>query len=264
MMSEVRRRSFWRGVLGEFVGMTIFVFVGTGSTTRWTPSGYPADVVQIALAFGLSIATLAQCLGHISGAHFNPAVTLALLTGCRLSVWRALAYVGAQMLGAVTASAILLGVTPKSRNSTLGLNALAEGVTPGQGLGIEIIVTFQLALCVFATTDKQRSDLTGSGPLAIGLSVVMGHLMAISYTGCGINPARSFGPAAVTGNFTNHWLYWVGPVIGGVAAALLYDFVLTSRPEHVSERLKVLTSGPAEEYNVESEADSARMEMKPK
>ncbi|XP_051871362.1 LOW QUALITY PROTEIN: aquaporin-1-like [Pristis pectinata] len=264
MMRELRRHSFWRAMLAEFLGVTIFVFLSTGSATKWTGSHVPADIVQIALTFGLSIATLAQCVGHISGAHLNPAVTVGLLVGCRLSVVRALAYIGCQMLGAVTASAILLGVTPTSRNSTLGLNALADGVTPGQGLGIELIITFQLVLCVFATTDKRRSDLSGSGPLAIGLSVAIGHLMAIGFTGCGMNPARSFGPAAVTGDFKDHWLYWVGPMIGGVAAALLYDFVLTTRYRDTSERLKVLTSGPADDYDVESEQDSARIEMKPK
>ncbi|XP_038654488.1 aquaporin-1-like [Scyliorhinus canicula] len=261
---EVQRKSFWRAVLAEFLGMTIFIFLSIGAATKWTPSGFPADVVQIALTFGLAIATLAQSIGHISGAHLNPAVTLGLLLGCQISVLRALLYIISQMLGALAASAILLGITPTSRNGTLGVNALGEGVTPGQGLGVEIIITFQLVLCVFATTDKRRTDLSGSGPLAIGLSVVIGHLMAIGYTGCGMNPARSFGPAAVTGNFKDHWLYWVGPIIGGVAAALSYDFLLTTRCCDLSERLKVLVSGQVEEYDVEGEEDSARMEMKPK
>uniref|UniRef100_UPI00398F8563 aquaporin-1-like isoform X2 n=1 Tax=Pristiophorus japonicus TaxID=55135 RepID=UPI00398F8563 len=251
MVREVQRKCFWRAVLAEFLGVTVFVFLSTGSATKWTDSSIPADVVQIALTFGLAIATLAQTIGHISGAHLNPAVTLGLLVGCQLSVLRAALYIISQMLGAVAASAILFGLTPKSRNGTLGLNALAEGVTPGQGLGVEIIITFQLVLCVFATTDKRRTDLSGSGPLAIGLSVVIGHLMAIGFTGCGMNPARSFGPAVITGNFKDHWLYWVGPMIGGVVASLLYDFVLTTRFSNLSERLKVLTSGQADEYEVE-------------
>ncbi|XP_059827712.1 aquaporin FA-CHIP-like [Hypanus sabinus] len=263
-MREVNRQSFWRAVLAEFLGMTIFVFLSIGSATKWTGSHIPADVVQIALTFGLSIATLAQCLAHISGAHLNPAVTFGLLVGCQISLVRAAAYIGAQVLGGVAGSAILLGLTPPSRNSTLGLNALSDGVTPGQGLGVELIITFQLVLCVFATTDKRRSDLSGSGPLAIGLSVAIGHLMAIGFTGCGMNPARSFGPAAVTGDFRNHWLYWVGPIIGGASAAILYDFVLTNRYQQSSDRLKVLTSGMSEEYEVEEDQDRARMEMKPR
>ncbi|XP_059496296.1 aquaporin FA-CHIP-like [Stegostoma tigrinum] len=264
MVRELQRRSFWKAVLAEFLGMTIFVFLSTGSATKWTPRGYPADIVQISLTFGLTIATMAQSIGHLSGGHLNPAVTLGLLAGCQVSLLRAILYIASQLLGSVAASALLLGLTPSSRNSTLGLNALAEGVTPAQGLGVEIIITFQLVLCVFATTDKRRKDLSGSGPLAIGLSVAIGHLMAIGFTGCGMNPARSFGPAVITGNFRDHWLYWVGPIIGGVAAAFVYDFVLTSRPGDLSERLKVLTNGQIEDYNVETEEDSAQMEMKPK
>ncbi|GCB77087.1 hypothetical protein scyTo_0019962 [Scyliorhinus torazame] len=206
---EVLRKTFWRAVLAEFLAMTIFIFLSIGAATKWTPSGYPADVVQIALTFGLAIATLAQSVGHISGAHLNPAVTLGLLVGCQISVLRALFYILSQMLGALAASAILLGITPASRNGTLGVNA-------------------------------------------------------IGYTGCGMNPARSFGPAAVTGDFKDHWLYWVGPIIGGVAAALFYDFLLTTHCSDLSERLNVLVSGQAEEYDVEGEEDSARMEMKPK
>uniref|UniRef100_H9GK66 Aquaporin 1 n=1 Tax=Anolis carolinensis TaxID=28377 RepID=H9GK66_ANOCA len=85
---------------------------------------------------------------------------------------------------------------------------MAGGINSGQGLGIEIIATLQLVLCVLATTDRRRTDVTGSAPLAIGLSVALGHLLAIDYTGCGINPARSFGSALVANDFTHHW---VGP-----------------------------------------------------
>ncbi|XP_067824384.1 aquaporin-1-like isoform X2 [Heptranchias perlo] len=205
MAREIQTKSFWRAALAEFLGMTIFVFLSIGSATKWTGAGVPADIVQIALTFGLAIATLAQSIGHISGAHLNPAVTLGLLVGCQISILRAATYILSQMLGAVAASAILFGLTPKSRNGTLGVNALGDGVTSAQGLGVEIIITFQLVLCVFATTDKRRTDLSGSGPLAIGLSVAIGHLMAIGFTGCGMNPARSFGPAVVTGNFKDHW-----------------------------------------------------------
>ncbi|XP_048450561.1 aquaporin-1-like, partial [Rhincodon typus] len=123
MFRELQRRSFWRAVLAEFLGMTIFVFLSTGSATKWTPRGYPADVVQISLTFGLSIATTAQIIGHLSGGHLNPAVTLGLLAGCQVSLLRAILYIASQLLGSVAASGLLLGLTPSSRNSTLGLNA---------------------------------------------------------------------------------------------------------------------------------------------
>ncbi|KAF7245768.1 Aquaporin-1 [Varanus komodoensis] len=139
---------------------------------------------------------------------------------------------------------------------------LADGLNSGQGLGIEIIATLQLVLCVLATTDRRRTDVTGSAPLAIGLSVALGHLLAIDYTGCGINPARSFGSALIANDFANHWIFWVGPIIGGAVAALIYEFILAPRTGNVTSRMKVWTSGHVEEYDLD--ADDSRVEMKPK
>ncbi|KAJ6659327.1 hypothetical protein lerEdw1_019198 [Lerista edwardsae] len=139
---------------------------------------------------------------------------------------------------------------------------MAAGINQGQGLGIEIIATLQLVLCVLATTDRRRHDVSGSAPLAIGLSVALGHLLAIDYTGCGINPARSFGSALVANNFNNHWVFWVGPLLGGAAAAFIYDFILAPRSSEITDRMKVWTSGQVEEYDLD--ADDSRVEMKPK
>uniref|UniRef100_H9H7P1 Aquaporin-1 n=2 Tax=Monodelphis domestica TaxID=13616 RepID=H9H7P1_MONDO len=141
---------------------------------------------------------------------------------------------------------------------------LAEGVNSGQGLGIEIIGTLQLVLCVLATTDRRRHDITGSAPLAIGLSVALGHLLAIDYTGCGINPARSFGSAVIANRFEHHWIFWVGPFIGGALAALIYDFILAPRSSELTDRMKVWTSGQVEEYDLDADDLNSRVEMKPK
>ncbi|MBV99371.1 Aquaporin-1, partial [Eschrichtius robustus] len=141
---------------------------------------------------------------------------------------------------------------------------LAPGVNSGQGLGIEIIGTLQLVLCVLATTDRRRRDLGGSAPLAIGLSVALGHLLAIDYTGCSINPARSFGSAVITRNFQDHWIFWVGPFIGGALAVLIYDFILAPRSSDLTDRVKVWTSGQVEEYDLDADDINSRVEMKPK
>ncbi|NWV11659.1 AQP1 protein, partial [Ptilonorhynchus violaceus] len=271
MASEFKKKMFWRAVVAEFLAMSLFIFISIGSALGFNfpvvankTNTRSQDNVKVSLAFGLSIATMAQSVGHISGAHLNPAVTLGLLLSCQISIFKALMYILAQCLGAVVATAILSGVTSSLEENSLGLNALSEGINAGQGLGIEIIATFQLVLCVLATTDRRRNDVSGSAPLAIGLSVALGHLLAIDYTGCGINPARSFGSALLTNKFDNHWIFWVGPIIGGACAALIYDFILAPRTSDLTDRMKVWTSGQVEEYDLEGDDMNSRVEMKPK
>ncbi|XP_077374677.1 aquaporin-1-like [Festucalex cinctus] len=259
-MREFKSKAFWRAVLAELVGMTLFIFLSIAAAIG--KPGDPGQEVKVSLAFGLAIATLAQSLGHISGAHLNPAVTLGMLASCQISVFRAAMYILAQLLGSTLASGILYGARPAT-TSALGLNQLSN-VTASQGVGIELLATFQLVLCVIAVTDKRRRDVTGSAPLAIGLSVCLGHLAAISFTGCGINPARTFGPALILNDFTDHWVYWVGPMCGGVAAALVYDFLLSPKFDDFPERIRVLVSGPVGDYDVNGANDASTVEMSSK
>ncbi|KAM4706061.1 aquaporin-1 [Rhinophrynus dorsalis] len=270
MASEIKKKAFWRAVIAEFLAMSVFVFISIGAAlgvhfpvVQNQTVSRPQDIVKVSLAFGLSIATLAQSVGHISGAHLNPAVTLGCLLNFQISILKAIMYIIAQCLGAVVGTAILSGITTGIDENTLGLNGLNDGISAGQALGVEIIVTFQLVLCVIAVTDRRRNDISGSVPLAIGLSVALGHLIAIDYTGCGMNPARSFGSAVVAKNFSHHWIFWVGPMIGGAVAALVYDFILAPRSSGLRDRMKVWTNGQVEEYDLDGD-DHARVEMKPK
>ncbi|XP_071348405.1 aquaporin-1-like isoform X2 [Trachinotus anak] len=172
-MSEIKTWAFWRAALAEALGMIIFIFIGLSAAIGDKNNTYPDQEIKVAFAFGLAIATLAQCLGHISGAHLNPAITLGLLASCQISVFRAFFYIMAQILGAVAGSAIVYGIRPETTDS-LGVNKL-NGISPGQGFVIELLLTLQLVLCVLAVTDKRR-DVSGYAPLAIGLSVGLGHL----------------------------------------------------------------------------------------
>uniref|UniRef100_A0A8D0G6G7 Aquaporin 1 (Colton blood group) n=1 Tax=Sphenodon punctatus TaxID=8508 RepID=A0A8D0G6G7_SPHPU len=275
MASEFKKKMFWRAVVAEFFAMSLFIFISIGSalgfqfplagnSTELTPKIAIQDNVKVSLAFGLAIATMAQSVGHISGAHLNPAVTLGLLLSCQISIFKAIMYIIAQTLGAVVATAILSGITSSLPGNSLGLNTLSNGINSGQGLGIEIIATLQLVLCVLATTDRRRNDVSGSAPLAIGLSVALGHLLAIDYTGCGINPARSFGSALIMNSFKDHWVFWVGPMIGGACAALIYDYILAPRSSNITDRMKVWTGGQVEEYDLDGDDINSRVEMKPK
>lgn len=126
MVKELRSGALWRAVIAEFVGMTLFVFMGIASAIGTSEDGSgPEQEVKVALAFGLAIATLAQSLGHISGAHLNPAITVGLLFSCQISIIRAVLYILAQMLGAVLASGIVYGIRPKDVK-VLGLNEVSD------------------------------------------------------------------------------------------------------------------------------------------
>lgn len=236
-MAENKAPAFWRAVLAEFLGMAIFVFIGISAAIGNPNNGRPDRELKVALAFGLAIATLAQCVGHVNGAHLNPAVTVGFLVSCQMSVCRAVLYILAQMLGAVAGSAVVYCIKPRTTDS-VGLNKLNE-IGPVQGLAAEFVLTLQLVLCVLAVKDHRR-DASAFAPLAIGSSVVVGHLAGISYTGCSINPARSFGPALIQASFNHQWVFWVAPLSAGVAAGVLYDNLLCLRSEPLCMRAQVL------------------------
>ncbi|XP_034038496.1 aquaporin-1-like [Thalassophryne amazonica] len=236
-MLEIKSFAFWRAVVAELLGTTVFVFVGLLAMVGNQQNSFPDQEVKVALAFGLAVATLAQCTGHISGTHLNPAVTLGFLFTCQMSVLRAFFYIIAQVLGALAGSGIVYGVKPENTPS-LGVPKL-YGVSTSQGFGIEFLLTLQLVLCVIAVTDNRR-DMHGFAPLAIGLSVGVGHLAGLSYTGCGINPARTFGPAVIQQSFADHWVYWVAPMSAGVVAAFLYDYILSPSSAPFRDRARIL------------------------
>ncbi|NXP67399.1 AQP2 protein, partial [Chloropsis cyanopogon] len=242
-MWELRSIAFTRAVLAEFLATLVFVLFGLGSALNW-PSAPAPSTLQIALAFGLAIGTLVQALGHVSGAHINPAVTLGCLLGSQLSLLRALFYVVAQLLGGVVGAAILHEITPADSREGLALNKLHNETTTGQAVTVELFLTFQLVLCIFASTDERREDNLGSPALSIGLSVAVGHLLGIRYTGCSMNPARSFAPAPgwvlLTPLFSLLQVFWVGPLIGAAAASILYNYVLFPQAKTLSERLAIL------------------------
>lgn len=226
-IDDIRSPAFWRAVFAEFLGTFMLVLYGCGSTRQGWQND-PLDVVQIALSFGLSVATAVWIIGHTSGGHINPAVTCAMLVTRRISFVRTLLYIIAQCVGSIAASALLLAFTPTEVAGPLGATTLNTGVTSARGCGIEFFITFGLIATVFAACDSRRTDLGGSNPLSVGFAVCVGHFWAVEYTGSSMNPARSFGPAVIMGIWDDHWVYWVGPIAGGIVAALIYDFLLAS------------------------------------
>ena len=222
----------WRSALAEFIATLLFVFLGAGSVivSGGLPNGDldPARLVAIALAHGLAIAFLVYATANISGGHINPAVTFAAFLTKKISAARGLMFVAAQLGGAVIGALLLLATIPDAADTNLGAHALGPDVSVSMGLLMEIVVTFALVFVIFATA-VDPSGMGNLAPLAIGLAVLVDHILAVPITGASMNPARSFGPALVAGEWGDQWIYWVGPLIGGAVAGLVYQFAFMNR-----------------------------------
>ncbi|XP_028730225.1 aquaporin-6 [Peromyscus leucopus] len=238
-----------KALFAEFLATGLYVFFGVGSVLPW-PVALPS-VLQIAITFNLATATAVQVSWKTSGAHANPAVTLAYLVGSHISLPRAMAYIAAQLAGATVGAALLYGVTPGGVRETLGVNVVHNSTSTGQAVAVELILTLQLVLCVFASTDSRQT--LGSPAAMIGTSVALGHLIGIYFTGCSMNPARSFGPAVIVGKFAVHWIFWVGPLTGAVLASLIYNFILFPDTKTVAQRLAILVGTTKVEKVVDME-----------
>jgi len=208
-------------LLSELIGTFALTFIG-GAAILNGQAGLPG----IALAHGLALAVMISALGHISGGHFNPAVTTGFLVTGRFSATETVAYIGSQLAGAMVAAVALAALFPDVGDAHLGGQSLAEGIGFGAGVGIEIILTFFLVFTVFATAVDPRGAFKAISGFGIGMALMFSILAGGPLTGASLNPARSFGPALVSGFWTDHLVYWIGPLIGGIAAALLYDRIL--------------------------------------
>ena len=225
--------------LAEFAGTFWLVFGGVGSAVL--AAGFPdmgIGFLGVAFAFGLSVLTMAYAVGHISGAHFNPAVTVGLWAGGRFPARDIPLYLIAQLAGAILASAILYFIASGAPGFNLGQGALASNGygehSPGQyslqaALVIEIVLTFGFLWVIMGSTDARAP--TAFAPIAIGLALTLIHLISIPVTNTSVNPARSTGPALIAGGWAlgQLWLFWVAPLIGGLLAGLSYKAFYENR-----------------------------------
>ncbi len=216
-------------LVAEFLGTFALIFFGVGAICadqflRATNQG-SLGLLGIAVAHGLAIAIMVSAVGHISGGHFNPAVTIGFWVTRKLSTVDALLYWLAQLAGAAAAAYALRALVPDDiwRPVALGTPELLRDLTRAAGMILEGILTFFLVFVVFATAADERGAFGKIAGFAIGLTVTMDILAGGPLTGAAMNPARSFGPALASHHWANYGVYWVGPLAGGVLAGWLYD-----------------------------------------
>ena len=205
------------------MGTFALIFVGAGAVLIVAPST-GAGNIDVAFAYGLVIAVMVSAVGHISGGHFNPAVTLGFLVTGRLSLVVGAAYWVAQFGGAVYA-ALPKWVFPSDLQGNLGSPAVGPGFENEAALIVEAILTFFLVWVVFATAADPRGTFKSIAGLAIGLTITLDVLMADRITGAAMNPARAFGPELLSGDWDNFWIWYIGPFAGGVLGALAYEWL---------------------------------------
>jgi MIP family channel proteins len=226
-------RDSWRHFTAEFIGTFALVFIGGGTIITTPMLQMQAIVLNIAFAHGLILALLVTATMRISG-HLNPAVTAGFLVTRRIEPIMAVVYWIAQILGAIIAAYALKWLYPASVATVtrLGGQSISNDVTFLQAVALEAIATFLLVFVVFATAVDPKAPKVGG--FAIGLTVTADILAIGPLTGGSMNPARSFGPALVTHIFEGQAVYWIGPLLGGIVAALLYDRLFLPRgPEPV-------------------------------
>jgi MIP family channel proteins len=207
-------------IAAEAIGTFMLVFIGPGAAAVEAWSRGSVSPVGVALAFGFAILAGVYALGHISGAHFNPAVTAAFWLGHRFPSAEVFPYVAAQIIGALSAALLLRALLGASANAAATVPRI--GLAPA--LAVEVVLTFFLMLVVMAVATDARVAGTVAG-LAVGLTVAFDALMGGPLTGASMNPARSFGPALATGTWVGHWIYWLGPLLGAGLGVRAYDYL---------------------------------------
>ncbi len=220
-------RNDQRAIAAEFLGTMFFVFLGTGAVVAaLNVAGKGLDgpaLVAIAIAHGLGILTAVAWTANLSGGHINPAVSLAMIVSRNIKPALGVAYILAQLAGAAIGSLLLKAVIPTDLQLGLGRHALSPDMSAGRGVLLEIVMTAFLVVVVFNVAVSKKGWGINA-PLAIGLAIMLIHFVGVPWTGASVNPARSFGPALVTNEWKDFWIYIVGPSVGGVAAALVWMF----------------------------------------
>jgi len=249
-------RSLAKPVLAEFIGCCFFLYVSCGAAMSTGAKFETPGTVEIgiALSFGFTIFVVAFTLGHISGAHLNCSVSIALAVVGKITWKRCIAYFFGQFFGSMLGTLLLVGTFADGyTQNCYAANQLGTGATVGHAFGMEIILTMFLILVVMAATDKHTANPI-MVPLCIGLCVTCCHFVALPVTGCSLNPTRSFASAVAAstihdgncdGIWNDHYIFWIAPTIGSVCGSVLYKFLLEERAK---DKTQILERGDARRH----------------
>jgi MIP family channel proteins len=220
-----------RSCVAEAIGTFGLCFIGAGAIVLDTKTNGAVGLIGIALAHGLILSIMISAMGHVSGGHFNPAVTVGFMVTKKQDVRTGISYIISQLIGGTVAGLLLRAIYAAEvwQKAGLGTPKLADGVSFGTGILIEIILTFFLVTAIWGTAvDDRKPNIGGFG---IGLTIAANILMGGPLTGASMNPARTFGPALAGGGFDgiNHLVYWIGPITGAVIAAMIYNHILIKK-----------------------------------
>lgn len=218
----------------EFFGTFWLVLGGCGSAVLAAAfPGVGIGLLGVSFAFGLTVLTMAYAIGHISGCHLNPAVTIGLWAGGRFKASEVLPYIVAQVLGAIAGAGVLYLIASGNLNFDINNGLASNGYSehsPGgysltSGFVTEVVMTFMFLLIILGSTDERAPK--GFAPIAIGLGLTLIHLISIPVTNTSVNPARSTGPAIFVGGWaiSQLWLFWLAPIVGAVLAGFVYNFI---------------------------------------
>jgi len=211
----------------EFLGTFAVVFFGVGAVCadRFLQSSGGIGLLGVALASGLAMAIMVSALGHISGGHFNPAITIGFWVTKRIGTLDAFLYWAAQLVGGIAAAFLLRSIIPDEtwHAVALGTPSLLRDFPALSAMILEAVTSFFLVLVFFATAVDDRGTFRAIAGFGIGLTMTLGVLVIGPFTGAAMNPARAFGPALAAHHWTNQGVYWIGPLAGGFLAGLLYN-----------------------------------------
>jgi MIP family channel proteins len=239
-------------LLAEFIGTFALIFIGAGAAAVVGGGAGLPGVAAIAFAHGLTVMAFALAYGTVSGGHFNPSVTVAVLAAGAMRVGEAAGYVVSQLAGGILGALLLravLGGTGTSLGTpdlahNLGLGATTLTVTPWAGYVIEVVLGFFLSTVVLGTAVAGRAG--NLAPLAIGVTLVFNIIMGGPLTGAAFNPARALGPMVATGNFGDAWLYLTAPIVGAIVAAVLHTGLARLAQERMARDHRAAAGTPAE------------------